>query len=284
MHKRDIPKEGSGLISFYPVGAHYSPVEAHQGIPVLSVKRKSRIKNELIPVRNRIWKLVEELAGGKPGTFAKKANVHNSVIENVRDNVSLPVVENLIKICNFANVSADYILFGKKPPTFQPLQPIITIVGKYPDVPSDLRTEDYLAVPLVEGYIAAGYEGTIPEEYIISLVWVYRPEIGKRQYHDLRAVRLGKNAESMRRTLKPGDIIIVDPTEKPPAKPLVQKGIYAVRVDEEGGCAVKRVREKDDFWILLSDNPEYDPILIKKDAKYNPIIGRVIWSWTSWVK
>jgi len=216
--------------------------------------------------------------------FSRKINKKGDIISRWKSGEAKNVkIETLLIIRDKFNKSLDWLLFGEEPTAPQLLQPIITIVGQYPDVSLDVRTEDYLAVPMVEGYIAAGYEGIIPEEYIINFVWVYRPEIGKRQYHNLRAVRLGKQAESMRHTLKPGDIIIIDPTEKPPAKLLVQKGIYAIRVDEEGGCAVKRVREKDDFWILLSDNPEYDPILIKKDAKYNPIIGRVIWSWTSWV-
>jgi hypothetical protein len=36
--------------------------------------------------------------------------------------------------------------------------------------------------------------------------------------------------------------------------------------------------------VLVSDNPEYDPIAIEKANIPNIIIGRVIWSWTSWVR
>jgi len=68
-----------------------------------------------MPIRDRIWGLVIKLARGKPGTFAKKAGIHNSVLENVRDGISLPIVENLIKICQYSGVSADYLLFGKEP-------------------------------------------------------------------------------------------------------------------------------------------------------------------------
>jgi phage repressor protein C with HTH and peptisase S24 domain len=44
------------------------------------------------------------------------------------------------------------------------------------------------------------------------------------------------------------------------------------------------VKESEDFWFFLSDNPEFEPIVMKKERDHNPIIGRVIWSWTSWVR
>ncbi|MBU4353732.1 MAG: S24 family peptidase, partial [Proteobacteria bacterium] len=48
--------------------------------------------------------------------------------------------------------------------------------------------------------------------------------------------------------------------------------------------AIKRVQQTDAHWVLVSDNPEYDPIAIEKTRIPNIIIGRVIWSWTSWVR
>jgi phage repressor protein C with HTH and peptisase S24 domain len=58
-----------------------------------------------------------------------------------------------------------------------------------------------------------------------------------------------------------------------------------VRLEQfEGACAIKRVKESEDFWFFLSDNPEVEPIVMKKERDHNPIIGRVIWSWTSWVR
>lgn len=73
------------------------------------------IKPELIAFKDRIIKLVNDLAGGKPGRFAKKAGLHNSVIENVFDDKSLPSLESIVKICSHWNISADWLLFGKEP-------------------------------------------------------------------------------------------------------------------------------------------------------------------------
>lgn len=65
---------------------------------------------------------------------------------------------------------------------------------------------------------------------------------------------------------------------------LSTRAIYGVRSDEEGGCAIKRVSQTDVHWVLISDNPDYDPEAIEKARIPNIIIGRVIWSWTSWVR
>ena len=77
----------------------------------------------------------------------------------------------------------------------------------------------------------------------------------------------------MEPTIRRGSIVIIDPAEIAISK----KGIYAVRLEQaEGACAIKRVKESDDFWFFLSDNPEVERIVMKKERDQNPIIGRVI--------
>jgi transcriptional regulator with XRE-family HTH domain len=164
--------------------------------------------------------------------------------------------------------------------SFQPLQPIITVLGHYPEMPSEIRTEDYFAVPMVEGRIAAGYPGAIPGDYVTDMVWVYKPEIGRRQHHNLRAVKLGKDATSMEPTIRRGSIVIIDPIDQEISK----KAIFAVRLDaSEGTCAIKRVTDAGDYWVLSSDNPDWEPFVMEKRRHPDLIIGRVIWSWTSWI-
>ena len=189
-------------------------------------------------------------------------------------------MDYLEKVAEGLGMSLEELLTGPKP---QPevLQPVITVVGEYEEPPEGLVIDEYFAVPMVEGRIAAGYAGAIPGDYVTSMVWVYKPEIGRRQHHNLRAVKLGKDATSMEPTIRRSSIVIIDPTEIA----ITKKGIYAVRLDQyEGACAIKRVKENEDFWFFLSDNPEVEPIVMKKERDHNPIIGRVIWSWTSWVR
>jgi phage repressor protein C with HTH and peptisase S24 domain len=189
-------------------------------------------------------------------------------------------MDYLEKVAEGFEMSLEDLLTGPKPPP-EVLQPVISLVGKYDQPPEGLIVDDYFAVPMVDGNIAAGHAGAIPGDFITSMVWVYKPEIGKRKHHNLRAVKLANNANSMEPTIRRGSIVIIDPTETA----IHKRAIYAVRLEQyEGACAIKRVRENGEFWFFLSDNPEWEPIVMKKERDHNPIIGRVIWSWTSWVK
>jgi len=194
-----------------------------------------------------------------------------------------PSVDSLLAIKNTFGVSIDWLLTGEEPKGKEILQPIITVAGQYPRLPPEVIPDHYLAVPLVEGHIAAGYAGAIPAEEIKSLVYIYRPQVGRRQEHPLMAVQVGPDYHSMEPTIRAGDIVIVDPYDLE----VVPGGIYAVRLEPEG-CAVKRVCRSDEYLVLLSDNPgplpEYQPLVVPPERSENLLIGRVIWSWTSWVK
>ena len=194
---------------------------------------------------------------------------------------NFPSVETLLKINMKFGDSIDWLLTGKKPDQPKIMQPIIIIVGEYDSIPQDkYKGCDYFAVPLVDGHIAAIYDGPIPHDYVNSLIWIYSPAFSGKKLHNLRAVKIGDQARTMWRILRKGDIIVIDPLERPPYKKLSFKGIYAVRLDVEGGYGLMRVRESEDYWIFIADNPEYDSIQIKKSMRdENPIIGQIICVW-----
>jgi hypothetical protein len=78
------------------------------------------IKPEYQEVRSRILQLMWRLGIldlKKGGSLARALGVHNSVIKRLIENKSLPALENLTRICKTTGVSADFILFGKEPPT-----------------------------------------------------------------------------------------------------------------------------------------------------------------------
>jgi phage repressor protein C with HTH and peptisase S24 domain len=226
----------------------------------------------------QVKKLMEENGIKDQKVFNDMVGVQRA-ISRWKSGESRPSVDSLMVIQEIFGKSVDWLLTGEEPRAFHPAQPIIALAGTEPEVPDGLRPEYYLAVPLVEARIAAGHAGAIPRDYVEDLVWIYKPEIGVRQHHNLRAVRLRTDAESMEPTIRRGSIVIIDPTEIQ----ITPKAIFAVRMDSEGGCALKRVQQTKDLWVLVSDNPEYDPIAIEKANIPNIIIGRVIWSWTSWV-
>ena len=167
-------------------------------------------------------------------------------------------------------------LLGRRPIDLEGVAPIITIVGGIPKVPKGLRPQDYFAVPMVEDKIAAGL-GRIVADKITDLVWVYKPEIGNRR--NLVAVKLAPEADSMEPVLHPGDIVVIDRDDKT----ITPKGIYAVRTSQEP-CAIKRLSISQERFWLVSDNPKWPPQISEFDNSENLIIGRVVWSWTSWVR
>jgi len=167
-------------------------------------------------------------------------------------------------------------ILGRRPVDLEGTVPIITVVGEVQAVPKGLRPEDYYAVPMVEDRIAAG-QGRIMEDNVTGLVWVYKPEIGNRR--NLVAVKLATEAESMQPTLHPGDIVIIDRDDKV----ITPKGIYAVRTSQET-LAIKRLSvSKGRFW-LVSDNHRWPPQISEFDSSQKLIVGKVVWSWTSWVE
>ena len=154
--------------------------------------------------------------------------------------------------------------------------PRVIIADKRLEPPDEKDLDEYIAVPLVEGKIAAGF-GRIVREDIQSFVWVYRPEIGRRT--NLVAVQIGDREKSMQPTLEPGSIVVIDRNDKK----ITKKGIYAVRIDDEY-CAIKRIHILEDTVFLLSDNRNYPPVLTRTSDPDHLIVGRAIWSCHSFLK
>lgn len=248
--------------------------------------KKPKIKFPMQIFINQLWKIMHENGLKTPSHLGDDLGMNVSrwfPSEKPSKTITQSVeLDTIMLIAEKYNKSLDWLLTGEESKGAQLLQPLITIAGTQPEIPADIRVEDYLAVPLVAGLVGASYEGAVPWDYIAHLVWVYKPELGRRQWHNLRAIKVANQANSMLPTIRPGDIVIVDPEERPPQQPLDKKAIYAVRLDEHGNAAIKRVREIEDVWILLSDNLDCNPIMVKKADVPNLVIGKVIWSWTSW--
>lgn len=147
------------------------------------------------------------------------------------------------------------------------------------------QAEDYIAAPMV-GEVGAGL-GYIPQEEIKSwfLAWRHHPAVRFRR--NLIAVEIGPQSTSMRPTLNPGDIVLVDRDERDVQRP----GRMMLVTDPDGGGMVKRVSIEDrgngDYRITFySDNAALHPPLVyslREDyaGDWDKVIaGRVIWAWT----
>lgn len=147
--------------------------------------------------------------------------------------------------------------------------------------------EDYIAVPLAAGPVAAG-RGMIPAEEVRSWVLVWKNHDSVRFRRNLIAVEIARGMTSMVPTLHPQDICLVDRDDfhtkfDPPGN------IFLVR-EPDDSVAVKRVvlkvRGGETHVTFYSDNvTEHPPQVYSLAADYGgdiakAIIGRVVWAWS----
>ena len=191
---------------------------------------------------------------------------------------SVPSVDTLLKIRTLFNVSVDWLLTGEEPKTREIMQPVIHVAGHYLELPPDVRSKNFLLVPLVEGTIAARYAQAIPSSEIKSWVCVYLPHNDPRRYHDLLAVQVDSKYHAMEPTIRAKDLVVIDPYDNTP----VSRGIYAVGSPGGEECHINRVYLSDKYLVISSDNPKYPLHILFPDQAHHVIIGRVLWSWTSW--
>ncbi len=145
--------------------------------------------------------------------------------------------------------------------------------------------EDYFAVPLAAEPVAAG-PGRIPQDDIRGWVLVWRHHESVRFRSDLVAVTIGKGELSMEPTLHPGDIVLVDRSEKSPDP----AGKIMLVCEPDGGCAIKRVSTRsvdgDLELVFYSDNSrDFPPRVYRLNRDYggelsHAIGGRVVWAWS----
>jgi len=151
----------------------------------------------------------------------------------------------------------------------------------------DLQSDDYLAVPLAASPVAAG-PGLIPEDEIEGWVLVWRHQESIRLRSNLVAVEVGENELSMVPTLHPGDIVLVDRSDRNPNP--AGKIMLVCEPGEDGGIMVKRVNTKrldgDLELIFYSDNSkEFPPMTYRLERDYDgdinrAIVGNVVWAWS----
>ncbi|MCB2186987.1 MAG: XRE family transcriptional regulator [Deltaproteobacteria bacterium] len=201
--------------------------------------------------------------------------------------VSADVIYNFA--CKFPEVDLREILCGV-PTASSPdaisvaanVRPIIRALGApISDLPPDGLADDYLAVPLVDGRIAAGAGGVVWDE-VASLVWVYRPEIGRR--FNLVAVRV--MGDSMHPTIPDKAIVIIDKDDR--LANGMRRAVWAVRTGPEGDVAIKRILKAKTgkasdppVLFLMSDNPDSPPFVAWTSATDELVLGRVVWMWRS---
>ncbi|WP_298068775.1 S24 family peptidase [uncultured Mailhella sp.] len=144
---------------------------------------------------------------------------------------------------------------------------------------------DYMAAPLV-GEAGAG-PGYLPQEEIKSWFLVYKHQAAVRYRRNLIAVEIGPASTSMRPTLNPGDIVLVDRDDRDVSQP----GHMMLVLDPmDGSGMIKRVSvtdlKKDCRITYYSDNAlENPPQIYSLQNDFGGdfercIVGRVVWAWS----
>lgn len=149
------------------------------------------------------------------------------------------------------------------------------------------ESEDYLAVPLAAEAVAAG-PGRIPSDDIRGWVLVWRHHESVRFKVDLVAVEIGKNETSMTPLFNPGDMLLIDKSDRDPNPS--GKIMLVCEPGQEGGCMIKRVsmkKKNGDYELTFysensRDNPPVNHMLrADYDNELNRAIGgTVIWAWS----
>lgn len=147
-----------------------------------------------------------------------------------------------------------------------------------------IDSADYAHIPLHEALLAAGSGNENESEQIVEYL-AFRRDWLTGEGISVSAARLARvRGDSMVPTITSGDIVLIDTSKRePPLRtPHLQDvrhraPIYALRGND--GAHVKRLlRPAEDQLILISDNPDYLPSIMKltNGAKAN-IIGKVVW-------
>lgn len=184
------------------------------------------------------------------------------------DKKHLPVIA---RICS---TSLDWLMSGTNLDAFVSSGPrhrgVSESRGAYP-------LEDTLDVPYMNALASAGVGAYPPEHEVIvghmrvSQNWVRRNLVVSAPAN-LRTLQA--YGDSMHPTFNDGDILFVDCG----VQQIKLDAVYVLNVKDE--LYVKRVqRRPDGAFVVKSDNPLYDPIVVKPTNNHFQVLGRVIWVW-----
>ena len=238
----------------------------------------------------RRFKSIRKELGLNQGKLAALLGVTQGAVSLIEQGRSKPSFDSLSRLAELVPCeTVHYLLTGnRQQPRAQPLdafevasqvKPVIRAVGApIDDLPPENVADDYVAVPMLDGKVAAGPGGVIWEQ-VKSLVWLYKPQLKGRA--KLVAVRVG--GDSMVPTVPEGSIVIVDRDQWIPNGG--RKNIWALRT-EDGDTQIKRLhkagKKKNKHLIVMSDNfTEYPPEPAWTLDMKELVIGKVIWMWQS---
>lgn len=222
-----------------------------------------------------IRELVRIISKGNKSAFGRKLGVTDAAVHAWLAGINTPSKQKMKALLEMRRALED-----RKYPEAKPGEGVSIIQESFNDI------SDYVEVPLVEGRVAAGPNGTIVEDviedcYPFKHQWVERRFGRGKPRKELVLIRAWGN--SMSPTINSGELVLVD--QGMGERLSVNNGkIYLIRLVDGESLALKRVvaSGKDaPKLVCLSDNPAYAPFEIEiepgKELSYY-LIGRIRWA------
>ncbi|GFK93841.1 hypothetical protein NNJEOMEG_01677 [Fundidesulfovibrio magnetotacticus] len=242
--------------------------------------------NMVEKVKQGIVRLAREHGG--PSALAEKSGVGQPNVSKFLSGKAIPRFDTVARILETLGAR---ILFPDD--ERDTTRPVVFVSARRSGGTSEQTSppapENYMAVPLAQGSVAAG-PGLVPEDAVRGWVLAMKDQASIRYRTNLVAMEVGRGQESMAPTLHPLDIVLVDRDD---FRPEPDGSIFLVREPgPDAEVAVKRVytsrKEGQTLLTFVSDNPDkrsYPPSVHSLEGDYQgdlrrAIVGRVVWSWS----
>ena len=218
--------------------------------------------------RPAIGQRVSSIRGGLTfQAFAEKLEVSAGFVSEIEKGVKKPSAEMLYAMAMEFSININWVLTGEGPQKGQSINEDRAVW------PQGVE-KDFVLVPRYDIQASAGGGSLIHSEQIVDYLafkteWI-KNVLGTSKDH---LALISVSGDSMEPTLSSEDLILIDLR----VTKVDNSAIYVLNVD--GVLLVKRIQIKlDRTAVVKSDNPHYEPEIIKGDALDTlRIIGRVVW-------
>lgn len=176
----------------------------------------------------------------------------------------------LAKITGISNANISRWLKGDRDPRIGEFSPVLEYLGITMQLPGE-EYYNFSYIPKVAAIAGAG--ASLETSDAIVGYYAFRTDfLGREHISERHSVLMDIRGDSMEPTLKDGDTVLIDQTEKD----ILDGRIYVVTLGDE--LRVKRVQKGWDGIVLTSDNPRYSDIHIAaRDLEAFKVHGRVRW-------
>lgn len=225
--------------------------------------------------------------GGFEGFFARAAQatglrsqaelaaflgVHRSAVTQAKKKEAVPRAW-ILAVSRRARVDADWLEFGRPERrggrAGQAGQAGLSRAGD--DGESDAASGAFVGVPKVRARLSAG-GGSFETAGEVEAVFPFRRDWLRRKGNPSSMVLMDVVGNSMEPEIHHGDVALIDQAQTA----IVAHGVYAVGVEDT--VLVKRVEKRPGALVLISDNRDYAPIVLRGDElEALRVIGRVLW-------